>query len=205
MTFIWIVIGILVAVLVYASSNARPAIAQGYTVTGGPKDAIQIRNYAPVVVVEVEVSGRQKEARQTGIAMIADYVFGHNGENKEVSLNHASGETTPSISPPVVLQTGPEQWTIRFALPSQYTVDTLPAPANEHLKLVAMPPRRYAVTRLSGSVNVANLQRHSDKLIEFAKKKNLQPVGEAMLADYNPPSGTFSMRHRRDVMLEISA
>jgi hypothetical protein len=44
--------------------------------------AIEIRQYDPTVVAEVEIAGDQKEALETGFRVLAGYIFGKNQSNQ---------------------------------------------------------------------------------------------------------------------------
>lgn len=47
--------------------------------------AIEIRQYEPTVVAEVEIAGDQKEALETGFRVLAGYIFGKNQSNQTYS------------------------------------------------------------------------------------------------------------------------
>jgi len=87
--------------------------------------AIEIRDYAPMIVAETEVTGERREAITKGFRLIADYIFGNNTAAQKVPM------TTP-----VTQQGDGNTWRVRFIMPSKYTIETLPKPnngANGHL------------------------------------------------------------------------
>jgi SOUL heme-binding protein len=49
-------------------------------------DNIEIRDYAPMIVAEAEVSGDRREAIGKGFRLIADYIFGNNTASQKVAM-----------------------------------------------------------------------------------------------------------------------
>ena len=47
---------------------------------------IEIRDYAPMIVAEAEVTGERREAIGKGFRLIADYIFGNNTASKKVAM-----------------------------------------------------------------------------------------------------------------------
>ena len=48
---------------------------------------IEIREYAPMILAEVEVAGERKEAIRKGFRLLADYIFGNNSPGNKLDMN----------------------------------------------------------------------------------------------------------------------
>lgn len=104
---------------------------------------IEIRDYKPVIAAEVEVTGERNEAISKGFRLIADYIFGNNEPKAKIAM------TTPVIqqadakkqgeeiamTTPVIQQAEGKGWKVQFIMPAEYTLQTLPKPVNQAVKL----------------------------------------------------------------------
>ena len=184
----------------------------------------EVRRYAPVIVAETFVEGDMDAASRTGFKLIADYIFGNN-RLAGTALDKASEKiamTAPVTAEPVpasgkIAMTAPvtaepvaagssmasaTQWRIHFVMPSQYSMQTLPKPNNEAVKLRAVPPRTFAVLSYSGFNTAARVQEKTDELALWMKSKNLQAAGAPQLARYDPP-WTLPMWRRNEIHMEV--
>jgi effector-binding domain-containing protein len=168
---------------------------------------IEIREYPPLLVVEVRVEGERKEAISKGFRMLADYIFGNNAPRQKISMTapvtQQQGEKI-AMTTPVIQQALDQrgQWEVRFIMPEEYTLETLPQPNNSQIEVLSIPAKRYAVIRFSGLGGEESLQRHLGELVKYAKETNLQTLGEPIFAFYNPP-WTLPFLRRNEVMLEV--
>src|SRR4051812_4240580 len=121
---------------------------------------IEIRDYTPMIVAEVEVSGDREEAIQQGFRTLADYIFGNNTALRVITM-----------TAPVTQQGDAESWQVRFVMPARYTTDTLPRPIDPAVNLKHLEAKRFAAVRFSGSARDASLRRHSERLSEFIREK----------------------------------
>jgi len=168
---------------------------------------IEIREYAPLLVAEVRVEGERKEAISKGFRMLADYIFGNNAPRQKISMTapvtQQQGEKIAMTSP-VIQQASDHsgQWKVRFVMPAEYTLETLPMPNNRQVEVLSIPAKRYAVIRFSGLASQESLQRHLGELVKYAKETNLKTLGEPIFAFYNPP-WTLPFLRRNEVMMEV--
>ena len=100
-------------------------------------------------------------------------------------------------------QTG-GQWRIAFVMPSEYTMDTLPQPADPKVLLKQVPARRMAAITYSGSWSKARYEEHKALLEAFIQKQKLSPLGEPVLARYNSPFTLWFLR-RNEVLIPVQA
>ena len=184
----------------------------------------EVRRYAPVIVAETYVEGDMDAATRKGFKLIADYIFGNNqlAGNAADKASEKIAMTAPVTVEPVaasgkIAMTAPvtveplaaassmasaNQWRIHFVMPSQYSMQTLPKPNNEAVKLRPMPARTLAVLSYSGFNTASRVQEKTDELALWMKSKNLEAVGAPQLARYDPP-WTLPMWRRNEIQMEI--
>lgn len=167
---------------------------------------IQIRDYAPMIVAEAEVTGERKEAINQGFRVIADYIFGNNAPAQKVAMTapvtQSTGEKV-AMTAPVIQQGNGKTWNVRFVMPASYTMDTLPKPNSAAVKLEQIPAKRFAVIRFSGMAGEDSLKEHTDTLNAFITEKNLNAISQPTFAFFNPP-WTLPFLRRNEVMVEIA-
>lgn len=166
---------------------------------------IEVRDYPPMVVAEAEVSGERKEAINEGFRLIAGYIFGGNTPRQKIAMTapvtQQRGEKI-AMTAPVTQQGTGDVWKVRFVMPEGYTLETLPKPENERVKLIGIPAKRFVVIRFSGSQGDKNMKPHREKLLDYVRAQRLPITGEPILAFYNPP-WTLPFLKRNEVMLEL--
>lgn len=168
--------------------------------------AIEIRDYAPMIVAETEVKGERESAINQGFRMIADYIFGNNIDAEKVEMTAPvtqQGSEKIAMTAPVTQQgSNSGNWKVHFVMPSTYTIDTLPKPKNEAVRLKEIPAKRYAVIRFSGVGNSKRLAKETADLEAFVAQKNLKPIASPTFAFFNPP-WTLPFLRRNEIMIEI--
>lgn len=166
---------------------------------------IEIRDYEGLIAAEVEVSGERKEAINKGFRLIANYIFGNNSSSQKVAMTApVSQEQSENIAmtAPVTQQGSENLWTVRFFMPRDYSIQTLPKPNNSLVSLKELPPKRFAVIRFSGLPTEKSLQKHTKKLEELIKRQKLQVLSRPIYAFFNPP-WTLPFLRRNEVMVEL--
>ena len=176
-----------------------------YTVVASYND-IELRDYAPMIVAEAEVSGERAQAINQGFRIIADYIFGNNAATQKVAMT-APVTQQPSkkiaMTAPVMQQASGAAWTVRFVMPASSTLETLPKPNNPAVTLKEVKGKRFAVIRFSGGSGEDNLKQHTHALLDFLSAQQLPPLSEPTYAFFNPP-WTLPFLRRNEVMVEIA-
>jgi hypothetical protein len=202
------IFGIALGVILIAAILSGPIMSnveQAHYSVVKSDGAIEIRDYPPMIVAETEVPGERKEAIRQGFRIIADYIFGNNvGNNKVAMTAPVMQETNQKIAmtAPVMQQGGSDSWKVRFIMPSQYTLDSLPKPNNPAVKLVEISGKRFAVIRFSGLANADALKQREDELKTFIDQSHLVAAGQPTYAFFNPP-WTLPFLRRNEVMVEL--
>ena len=199
----------IVAILAIAAAVAGPLMSRveqpDYKVTT-TDGAIEIRSYGPMIGAEAEVKGERSAAINEGFRLIAAYIFGANTPNAKIAMTAPVQQQSSqkiAMTAPVTQQTAGDSWTVRFIMPSNWTLETLPAPNDPRVTLKPVPANRMLVIRFSGSASDSLIQTKTDELRRYAADKTLATVGEPLLAFYNPP-WTLPLLRRNEIMLKLA-
>ena len=161
----------------------------------------EIRRYAPLLIAEVEVTGDRSEASNRGFRLVADFIFGNNAGKGQESEKIAM--TAPVT---ISLMTGDatkKMWRLHFVMPKEFTLESLPKPKNEAVRIKNVPTKIYAVYVYSGLNGDEKIDRFEKKLQDWVSSRNLRSVAPPQLARYNPP-WTLPPFRRNEILLEIS-
>lgn len=209
MTRKWITLSIIIGAVILAgfilwgpivSSVEQPK----YQVLSS-EDQIEIREYNPTIVAEVTVQGDRKEAINQGFRRLADYIFGNNTNNNNISMTAPVTQQQSekiAMTAPVSQHAKDNGWAVRFVMPSQYSLNTLPTPNNNEVILKEVPSKRFAAIQFSGMNTNKNISLHEKKLQTYLSKKNIKALSTPIYAFYNPP-WTLPLLRRNEVMIEI--
>ena len=201
---IWIVAGLLAAGIAAAWSQISHVEEPKY-VAVQTDGAIQLREYPELVAAEARVQGDRSIAINQGFRLIADYIFGNNTTSQKVAMTAPVTQQTSekiAMTAPVTQQGAGNEWTVRFIMPSGYSIDTLPKPNNPAVQLIKLNSKRYAVIKFSGVANEALLASKTAELNAYITAKNLQILAAPTYAFYNPP-WTLGLFRRNEVMIEV--
>jgi hypothetical protein len=157
---------------------------------------IEVREYAPYLVAEIEVPGSREEAGNAGFRRLAAYIFGKNRGEKKIAM-------TAPVSQQERLDEGPSTWVIQFMMPSEYARDTLPEPLDPAIRFREVPARRVVALRYSGRWSE---ERYLEKLAELRAamgREGLRAVGEPVWARYDPPFMPWFLR-TNEILIEIA-
>lgn len=152
---------------------------------------IQIREYAPMILAEVQVLGDRKQAINQGFRVLAKYIFGGNSLNKKMAM-----------TAPVTQQKFKDSWKVRFVMEKQYTLETLARPLSLQVNVHPMDAKNFVVIRFNGLATDKNILKHTKKLQAYISGNHLISTDDPILAFYNPP-WTLPFFRRNEIMVEI--
>lgn len=173
------------------------------------ENAIEVREYKPKIIARVEVEGDFDDASSKGFKLLADYIFGNNllnGESQKISMT-APVEMTP-LAEDIVMTSAimkgeaNHKWQVNFVMPKEYTLDTLPRPNNEQVKIIEIPKEKYAVIVFSGLVRDSSYTEKAQLLNDFIMTNNMTQLEAIKIARYNPP-WTLPFFRRNELMVKI--
>lgn len=167
---------------------------------------IEIRQYQPKLIAEVEVSGTREEAVGKGFRILAGYIFGKNIVQEKLAMTspvEQKSSTKISMTSPVSqTQKGSEIWIINFTMPSKYTLENLPKAKDERIKFRVENSKRVAAIKFSGFWSDKQFAKQSLELEKFITQNHLKPKSSKTIAYYNDPF-TFPWNRRNEIVVEI--
>jgi hypothetical protein len=170
-------------------------------------NAVEIREYSPLVIVSTLSSGDFDEATSTSFRRLFKYISGHNISRQKVDM------TTPTLiegkaqkiemTAPVLIAEEGESWKMSFHLPSEYTFETAPEPTDQQVFLEQVKPQKTATLRFSGLLRRKKVEAMRQELIKWLDEKGYAyNAEEYKVAGYNPP-WTVPFLRRNEIMIPI--
>jgi hypothetical protein len=206
---VWALAGIVVVSLIsaFAAGSIMSRVEQPVYAIATSDGPIETRSYGPIIAAEAELKGERKAAINEGFRLIAAYIFGANKPNIKIAMTapvQQQANQKIAMTAPVTQQSDGNTWTVRFIMPSNWSLETLPAPDDARVTLKPVPAKRMLVIRFSGLASDSAIAEKVDELRQYASSHNLTTVGEPLLAFYNPP-WTLPFFRRNEVMFELVA
>jgi hypothetical protein len=167
-------------------------------------DGFEVRRYEPYLVAETIVDGTADEAGSEGFRRLAGYIFGRNKGARDIAMTApvAQAPVKIAMTAPVVQRASATGYVVQFAMPREWTLETLPEPLDARVTLRAVPARDLAVIRYSGTWSQSRYEEHLARLKDALAKAGLAWHGEPVWARYNPPWTPWFLR-RNEIWLEL--
>jgi SOUL heme-binding protein len=149
---------------------------------------VAIRRYGPRIAAETVVDGDEESARNEGFRRLAGYIFGQN-----------RGRARIDMTAPV----GQQQAVVRFYMPVRFTLESLPVPNDDRVRLVPVPAKSVAVLRFSGTASPAAVAARTAELRQELQAYGFETVGPPATWLYDPP-WTIPFRRRNEIAIAIT-
>jgi hypothetical protein len=173
--------------------------------------SFEVRVYEPTVVAETVVTGSFGDGSSEGFRRLAGYIFGGNDGSRKIAMTSPVGAepargtkgTAIAMTAPVGSEKTAEGWVVSFTMPASFTLKTLPVPDDARVRLRAVPARRVAAMRFSGTWGAEKFEAVAAKLASDAREAGLVP-GDAppVFARYDPPWTPWFLR-RNEVLIRL--
>ena len=167
---------------------------------------IEIRQYEPMIIAEVEVDGKREDAIRDGFRLLADYIFGNNTVQQVISMTapvQQKENQKIAMTAPVQQQSMGKSWRMSFVMPSKYRLDSLPVPNNNRVRLKEILTKKFVVIEFSGTNSNENVTKHENQLMNYIEANQINIIGSTKYAFYNAP-WTLPFLRRNEVMIEIN-
>ena len=204
----WTMITSIIALILVVGVLAGPVMSNvekpDYKVIQSEQN-IEIRQYEPMIIAEVEVDGKREDAIRDGFRLIADYIFGNNTVEQNISMTapvQQKENQKIAMTSPVQQQLAGKSWQISFVMPSKYNMDSLPVPNNNRVRLKEILTKKFVVIEFSGTNSNENVTEHENQLMNYIEANQIKIIGSPKYAFYNAP-WTLPFLRRNEVMIEI--
>ena len=191
------------------------AVAESETIEQPPYEVIttvgnvEIRQYGPRLAAETDMGGGAgiENGQSAAFMRLAGFIFAQNREGPEVAMT-APVEFQPAAEPiamtvPVAMEPGEGERTMRFFMPAKYTLDTLPKPGDDRVRIVTVPAQTLAVLRFSGELTDEAVAERTTELLRAVAGSDWTVTGVPGVFGYDPP-GTPPDQQRNEVFVEVS-
>ena len=172
-------------------------------------DAVEIRQYGPRIAAETTVADDEDRSRSIGFRRLARYIFGANHRHETISMTapvsqqpNREGDDIAMTAPVAQSRNSRGHWTIRFFMPSKWTMETLPTPDDDSVRLVTVPAETVAVLRFSGDRSPKAVASRAEELVRTLQDNDIVPVGQSTAWFYDPP-WTLPFRRRNEIAIPV--
>ena len=139
-------------------------------------DDFELRQYGSMILAQtVMQSASYENTSRQGFRTVASYIFGGNSENKKIAM-----------TAPVIMEMG-DDTKMSFVMPKQHSMESLPEPNSEEVKILKVSPKKYAVITFPGYANNKKIDKYAKKLLKSIKSEGLETVGNVKFMGYNAP------------------
>jgi hypothetical protein len=185
------------------SGTEEPPFTVERTVGG-----VEIRRYEPRIAAETTIDADEEKARNEGFRRLAGYIFGGNTTKTKIAMTAPVSQQSSekiAMTAPVAAQRGAGgEWVIRFFMPSEHSMDTLPTPKDDRVHLVKVPAERVAVLKFSGTASLDAIASRTAELLNTLRDNNIKTKGTPFTWFYDPP-WTLPFRRRNEVVVSLGA
>lgn len=152
-------------------------------------DNVEIRQYEPVIQARTLIDN--SNASSGGFRTLADYIFGGNAHEQSIAMTAPVEETLSD-----------DDAYMAFTMPSEYSLEELPAPSDGLVTLHEVSSRTMAVVSFSGWARESVVEKQTQILLETIEAHGWVAVGTPSLNQYNPP-WTPPWNRRNEVMVQV--
>jgi hypothetical protein len=175
---------------------------------GSPSGDVEIRRYGSRIAAETTIDADEEAARNEGFRRLARYIFGGNQGKTKIAMTapvvQEKGQKIAMTAPVAAQRADGGQWVIRFFMPSEHSMDTLPTPNDERVHLVSVAGERVAVLRFAGVASSEAVAARTEELLKALRDNDIEPEGEPLTWFYDPP-WTIPFRRRNEVVVSLGA
>jgi hypothetical protein len=168
--------------------------------------SFELRAYPAHLVAETRVESGFESAGNVAFRRLFRYISGNNRGQQKIAMTapvtQARGEKIAMTAPVSQVADG-TAYRVAFVVPSQYTLETVPAPLDPDVEIREVPARLVACWRYSGRWTESSYRDYERRLREAIAARGLVVLGGAELARYNPPFTPWFMR-RNEVLIPVA-
>jgi hypothetical protein len=157
-----------------------------------------IRDYAPVMVVETQVTASRRDAPGDAFRKLARYIGGKNNANLDIPMTAPVAQTPAAPS----AVNGAPKWRIQFFLPRDLTVANTPSAIEAGVEVRRLEAQTFASLSFRGSQTDKKVSDNMEKLKGFIARQGYGVSGPPIYAFYDPPFIPWFLRDN-EILLPI--
>ncbi len=172
------------------------------------KNWYDIRQYDSYIVAETEIKWSGQQVLNQGFRILAGYIFGGNTSKTSIAMTtpvndiQKQSEKIAMTTPVNDITTENNTHLVQFTMPDKYTLETLPVPNDDRVKLRKVEPKKKAVLLYRGWATDDVVEKKKLELIERLERDGVEYVWDLISAQYNPPL-SFPLMRRNEILVEI--
>ena len=153
---------------------------------------VEVRRCPEHLLAETVVNGPFELAGNVAFPRLARYIGGHNRSSRTMAM------TAP------VMQEEDSQgaYVVGFVMPAGVSAEDLPDPMHPQVHTRRVPAETVAALRFSGRWSRRSFEKHRDELVAALRAADIEVVGSARFARFDPPWKPWFQR-RNEVVVPI--
>lgn len=166
---------------------------------------VEIRQYGTRIAAETTIDADEEASRNEGFRRLAGYIFGGNTAKTKIAMTAPVAQQNEKIAmtaPVAAQRDAGGQWVIRFFMPSEHSLDSLPIPNDDRVRLVSVAPERVAVLRYAGLPNPRAVAAKAEELLKILRDNKIEPAGDPLSWFYDPP-WTLPFLRRNEAVVSL--
>ncbi len=146
-------------------------------------DAYEVRRYEKRTVAEVTF-----DTSNSGFRILFDYISGANLSSRKIEMTIPVTQSKKiDMTAPVTQTNRDGKMTMRFFLPSPYSMQNAPKPTDKRVSIIDLPEQYFGVLSYSGFASDSNFEKHHEELRKVLLNDGLVVTGPPIKATYNSP------------------
>ena len=156
-------------------------------------EGFEIRRYSESVQARLLTPSSGWSGSSGGFRRIAGYIFGGNETNQRIAM-----------TAPVQMWDTDSGSMMSFTMPSKHSIEDLPSPIDNGVKIVDVDEYVVAVLPFSGFSRTSKAKRLMAKLETLVQASGLTASGAPVLAVYDNPGTTLPFMRRNEIHLPLN-
>lgn len=176
-------------------------------------DDFEVRQYQPRAVAETVIETASfEEAKEVGFRRLAAYIFGENipsvrlptaGPLSVERANVGAKGERIAMTSPVTLKRSRTGFVMRFHMPKERSLSSLPAPIDPRVQVRKVSGERVAVFKFRGTYDAERIASKQKQLVALARAHGIAVAGEPVFAGYDSPA-TLPFIRRVEVWVPVA-
>jgi len=153
---------------------------------------VEIRHYPRLVIAKVEGYG------DDGFNVLFQFITGNNKQRSNVSMTAPVISEQRAMTAPVLSDAG----SLAFIMPKNFSLETIPQPLDNRVKIEEIPERFVAALKFSGRWSNSTFNKKSQELVKELESTGAEIKGQVFSMRYNGPFTPWFLR-RNEVAVEV--